>query len=136
MARPPAPPAEIRWRGSSRQRVAIDIAAVFFFVGVVIVGFGAAMLLPALLDLIDGNIDYAVFLTSAGISIFAGLSLALACHRSRHSMGGREVTLAVGATWLFAAVVGALPFMFSQFGLSLSTRCSRPCRGSRPRAPP
>ncbi len=97
---------------------AIDVAAVFFFVGVVIVGFGAAMLLPAVLDLINGNADYAVFLTSAGIAVFTGLSLALACHRSRHSMGGREVTLAVPATWLSATVVAALPFMFSQFGLS------------------
>jgi trk system potassium uptake protein TrkH len=33
-------------------------------------------------------------------------------------MGGREVTLAVGATWVFATGVAALPFMFSQFGLS------------------
>jgi trk system potassium uptake protein len=117
MTRSPAPTAA-RLRRSPQQRVAIDVAAVFFFVGVVIVGFGAAMLLPALLDLIDDNLDYAVFLTSAGIAVFAGLSLALACHRSRHSMGGREVTLAVSATWLFAIVVGALPFMFSQFGLS------------------
>jgi trk system potassium uptake protein TrkH len=117
VGRPPARRGE-RIARSPQKSVAIDIAAVFFFVGVVVVGFGAAMLLPALLDLIDGNIDYAVFLTSAGISIFTGLSLALACHRSRHSMGGREVTLAVSATWLAAVVVGALPFMFSQFGLS------------------
>lgn len=117
MGRPPARRGE-RIARSPQKSVAIDIAAVFFFVGVVVVGFGVAMLLPALLDLIDGNIDYAVFLTSAGISIFTGLSLALACHRSRHSMGGREVTLAVSATWLFATVVAALPFMFSQFGLS------------------
>lgn len=100
------------------RRGAIDIAAVFFFVGVVIVGFGAAMLLPALVDLIDGNLDYAVFLTSAGIAIFAGLSLALACHRSQPSLGRREVTLAVSATWIASVVVGALPFMFSEFGLS------------------
>ncbi|HSO41248.1 MAG TPA: TrkH family potassium uptake protein [Rhodospirillales bacterium] len=117
MARSPAP-ATFRFGSPPRQGVAIDVAAVFFFVGVVIVGFGVAMLLPAFLDLIDDNLDYAVFLTSAGISIFAGLSLALACHRSRHSMGGREVTLAVSATWCFAVVVGSLPFMFSQFGLS------------------
>jgi trk system potassium uptake protein TrkH len=104
--------------GLPGRRLAIDVAAVFFFVGVVVVWFGVAMLVPALLDLIDGNRDYAVFLTSAGMSIFAGLSLALACRRSRYNMGTREVTLAVPATWLFAAVVAALPFMFSQFGLS------------------
>ncbi len=102
----------------SRRRFAIDLGAVFFFVGVVVVSFGVAMLLPALLDLIDGNQDFKVFLTSAGISVFAGLSLALACRGGRYNMGTREVTLAVPATWLFAAVVAALPFMFSRFGLS------------------
>ena len=113
-------PAQFRGgRGRAAQKsVAIDVAAVFFFSGVVIAGFGVAMLLPALLDLIDDNSDYAVFLTSAGIAIFAGLSLALAYHRIRHTMGRREVTLAVSATWLSAVVVGALPFMFSQFNLS------------------
>lgn len=99
---------------------AIDVAAVFFFVGVVVVAFGAAMMLPALLDVADGNSDYRVFLTCAGISVFGGLSLALACRRSRYNMGTREVLLAVPATWLGAATVGALPFMFSQFGLSLT----------------
>lgn len=48
--------------GWPRRRLAIDIAAVFFFVGVVVVSFGVAMLLPAMLDLIDGNLDYRVFL--------------------------------------------------------------------------
>lgn len=101
-----------------RQRLAIDIAAVFFFVGVIVVSFAFAMLVPALLDLIDGNPDYKVFLTSAGISAFAGLSLALACRGGRSHMGAREVTLAVPATWVSAAVVAAIPFMFSQFSLS------------------
>ncbi|MBL8658755.1 MAG: TrkH family potassium uptake protein [Rhodospirillales bacterium] len=102
----------------AHRRFAIDMGAVFFFVGVIVVSFGVAMLLPALLDLMDGNQDFRVFLTSAGISIFAGLSLALACRGGRYNMGTREVTLAVPTTWLFAAVVSALPFMFSQFGLS------------------
>ncbi|MGZ9033655.1 MAG: hypothetical protein ACXW25_04500 [Rhodospirillales bacterium] len=133
MARSPAP-ATFRFGSPPRQGVAIDVAAVFFFVGVVIVGFGVAMLLPAFLDLIDDNLDYAVFLTSAGISIFAGLSLALACRRSRHSMGGREVTLAVSATWFSAVVVGSLPFMFPSSGCPSSTPCSRPCPGSPPPA--
>lgn len=106
--------------GIPRRRLTIDIAAVFFFVGVVVVSFGVAMLLPALLDLIDGNLDYKVFLTAAGISMFTGLSLALACRSGRSNMGTREVTLAVPATWLFAAVVAAMPFMFSQFGLSFT----------------
>lgn len=104
----------------SHRRFAIDVAAVFFFIGVVIAAFGAAMMLPALLDVADGNSDYRVFLTCAGISVFAGLSLALACRRSRYNMSTREVLLAVPATWLGAATVGALPFMFSQFGLSFT----------------
>ena len=47
---------------------AIDLPAVFFFVGVVLCGFGGAMLLPALVDLIDGNDDYRVFVTCSAIA--------------------------------------------------------------------
>ena len=37
------------------QAPAIDMPAVFFFAGVIVCFFGAAMLLPAIVDLADGR---------------------------------------------------------------------------------
>ena len=100
------------------QAPAIDIAAVFFFAGVIVCFFGAAMLLPAIVDLADRNDDHRVFLTCAGITIFGGLSLALAFRQNRYAMGVREVMLAAPATWITVVTFAALPFVFSSFRLS------------------
>lgn len=97
---------------------AIDIAPVFFFVGVIICFLGGAMLIPALVDVFDGNDDYRVFVTCSAITLFAGLSTALAFHRHRYAMGIREVMLAVPSTWMAVVAFGALPFVFSSFRLS------------------
>jgi trk system potassium uptake protein TrkH len=96
----------------------INLPAVFFFVGVVVSGFSAAMLLPAAIDLADGNDDYWVFLTCAAVAMFVGLSMSLAFRGHRHTMGIREVMLTAPACWLTVVAFSALPFVFSSFQLS------------------
>jgi trk system potassium uptake protein TrkH len=97
---------------------AINLPAVFFFVGVVVCGFAAAMFIPAAIDVADASDDYRVFLTCAAISMFVGLSMALAFRGHRHSMGIREVMLTAPACWLTVVAFSALPFVFSNFQLS------------------
>ena len=83
--------------GNGRQEQAINLPAVFFFVGVVLCGFAAAMLFPAAVDIAEENDDYEVFVTCAAISMFVGLSMALAFRGHRHAMGIREVMLTAPA---------------------------------------
>jgi trk system potassium uptake protein len=110
--------AQVRSERRAAKTSAIDLSAVFFFVGVVVSVLGGAMLVPALVDLMDGNEDYRVFLTCSAITMFAGLSTTLAFHSRRYAMGVREVMLAVPATWFTVAAFAALPFVFSSFGMS------------------
>src|SRR5512132_4100363 len=100
------------------QAPAIDVSAVFFLVGVIVCAFRGAMLLPAALDIADNNSDYRVFLTCSAMTVFGGLSMALAFRRARHAMGVREVMLTVSATWLTVVNFASLPFIFSSFRLS------------------
>ena len=76
------------------QAPAIDLSAVFFFVGVIVCAFGGAMLLPAVVDLADNNADYRVFLTCSAMTMFGGLSMALAFRRAPprhgHSRGDAD----------------------------------------------
>lgn len=97
---------------------AIDIAAVFFFAGVIVCFFGASMLLPAIVDLADGSDDHRVFLTCAAITMFGGLSLALAFRQQRYAMGVRELMRAAPVTWVAVVAFSALPFVFSSFRFS------------------
>jgi trk system potassium uptake protein len=100
------------------QAPAIDLPAVCFFAGVIVGFFGAAMLLPAIVDLAEGDDDYRVFLTCAAITMFGGLCMVLAFRRQRYAMGVREVMLSIPATWIAVVAFSALPFAFSSFGLS------------------
>ena len=97
---------------------AIDLPAVFFFAGVIVCFFGAAMLLPAIIDLAEDNDDHRVFLTCAAITMFGGLSLVLAFRQQRYAMGVREVMLSAPTTWITVVAFAALPFVFSSFRLS------------------
>jgi trk system potassium uptake protein TrkH len=97
---------------------AIDLPAVFFFAGVIVCFFGAAMLLPAIVDLADDNDDFRVFLACSGITMFGGLSITLAFRHRLSGMGVREVMLAAPATWMTVVAFAALPFVFSSFRLS------------------
>jgi trk system potassium uptake protein TrkH len=98
--------------------LAIDLPVVFFFAGVMVCFFGAAMLLSAIVDLADDNEDYQVFLTCAAITMFGGLSLVLTFRQQRYAMGVREVMLLVPATWIAVVAFSALPFVFSSFRMS------------------
>lgn len=102
------------------QRLTIDPAPIVFFVGVVLASVGGGMLVPAAIDLADGNPDYKVFLTCSAISVFTGTCMTASSYSAKTKMNPREVMLAVPLTWLFVTLFAALPFMFSQFHLSLT----------------
>jgi trk system potassium uptake protein TrkH len=97
---------------------AVDLRAVLFFAGVVVCFFGAAMLLPAIIDLAEDNNDHRVFLTCAAITTFGGLSFTLAFRHGQYALGLRELMLAAPATWITVVAFSALPFAFSSFRLS------------------
>lgn len=76
------------------------------------------MLLPALVDYMDGSNDYRVFLVCAPILLFVGLAMALTFRRVGYAMSLREVVLAAPVSWIIVVGLGALPFVFSSFHLS------------------
>ncbi|MFZ1815353.1 MAG: TrkH family potassium uptake protein [Rhizobiaceae bacterium] len=78
---------------------------------------GMAMLLPALIDLSQGNRDWQVFMTSAFISGGAGLFLHLG-FRDRHSgWSRRDGFVFISLAWLVMCTAGALPFYFAEVKL-------------------
>jgi trk system potassium uptake protein TrkH len=120
-AAPPRPPLSLPPRKSARAYAdlfGLDIGSIVFFVGAILCFFGASMLLPALLDWFDENVDYRVFLACAAILVFIGLTMALSFRRHKYALGIREVVLAAPLTWVCVVAFAALPFVFSSFRLS------------------
>lgn len=79
---------------------------------------GAAMFLPALVDVAVGNDDWVVFASSAMLTLFTGVSFALMTWGHAGSLSIREAFVLVVAAWTILPAFAGLPFAFS--GLELS----------------
>src|SRR5688500_4289619 len=98
----------------------LNPAPVAYFVGIIVTLTGAAMLLPAVVDLFAGNRDWQVLLLCASITGFFGGSVTLAARGTGLNLGLRETFLAVPLSWVSVAFFGGLPFVFSELDLSLT----------------
>jgi trk system potassium uptake protein len=100
--------------------VVIDLRPVLFLVGWFLAALAAIMLVPALADAAAGNPDWATFLTSSLLTLFVGVSLALATRQhGQIALARRQAFLLTSAVWVAAAAFGALPFALAE-GLGLS----------------
>ncbi len=98
----------------------ISLAPILFFVSVVNSCLGVFMLLPALIDYLDGSRDYAAFLVCALGTLFVGAGLAIATNDKQQRINQNETLLLLPITWVIACLVCALPFMLSDLHLSLA----------------
>ncbi|MFC3676781.1 TrkH family potassium uptake protein [Ferrovibrio xuzhouensis] len=102
------------------RRGPVTLGPILYFVSVIVCCFGVAMLAPTLLDLVDGNSDYRIFLLCALGTLFVGVTVAIATRSQDTEMTVQETMLAVPAAWLTVALCSAVPLMLSQFQLSLT----------------
>ncbi len=96
----------------------IDLRPVLLVVGILLATLGCAMMLPALYDLTVGDEDWVVFIFSAMITLFVGISLAFANRGYVSDLTIREAFLLTTLSWIALAAFGALPLAWSKFGLS------------------
>jgi trk/ktr system potassium uptake protein len=88
-------------------------------VGIVLCAIAAAMLLPALVDYLDGRTSARVFLASAVLTFFIGGLMLLVAHDDKPmQLGLKEGFVLTTVCWVAVAAFAALPFM--GLGLSLS----------------
>jgi trk/ktr system potassium uptake protein len=97
-------------RAVRRETIGVDVAAALNLTGALLKYIGLAPLFPAGVAVGYGESPWP-FLISAAIAIAAGLGLERATH-GKEQVGSREGFLVVALTWLVAAGVGALPYLF------------------------
>ncbi len=101
----------------------MNLRPVLYIFGVLLAALGGLMLLPALVDAIiaaspDDQIaeaaraDRNAFLASALVSIFAGVSLALATRGETFHMSARQGFLIITGAWVLLVAAAALPLAF------------------------
>jgi trk system potassium uptake protein TrkH len=79
---------------------------------------GLAMLVPALLDARVGHPDWQVFMAAAFVTGFVGAALSITCWGSGKNLILRQAFILTTSVWVVTPAFGALPFVFSELGLS------------------
>lgn len=92
-------------------------------IGVVLLCLSVAMLVPALADYYTDDKNVAAFVTSSMITAFFGASLYLASrssHQKEKNLNVKTAFLMTAITWLSVASFAALPFYFSNIGMTIA----------------
>ncbi len=96
----------------------IDLRPVLLVIGFLLTIMSVGMLVPALVDLSVGHADWQAFAWSGGLGVFLGLTLVFSNSMGRVSMNVRQAFLLTVATWVVLPAFAAVPFTFSDPGLS------------------
>ncbi len=96
----------------------LEIRPVLFVIGILLSILAAAMLIPAVVDLAIGHPDWHVFLASAAVTLFVGISLVLTSQGRGLDLKMRQAFVLTSLSWVVIAAFAALPFAFSELGLA------------------
>ena len=98
-----------------------DLRPVLFVIGLLLLALAASMLLPALIDLIDGAPEWRIFVESAGISAAAGGGIALAFRPAQKiEFTVRGAFLLTVLVWIVVSLFAAPPLMLGSSDLDLT----------------
>lgn len=90
----------------------LDLRPVGYVIGLLVAVLGAAMLLPLLVDIAEGQGHWTVFTQSALITILAGVLVATSCANAvREGLTIQQTFLVTTGVWLTLPIFGALPFV-------------------------
>ncbi len=96
----------------------IEYRPVLFFLGILLSGLAAAMILPALVDGAFGSPDWQAFVAAAALTLFVGIAFMLVSRGGWTSIPVRDGFVLTTAAWVLSAAFGALPFLLSDLDLS------------------
>lgn len=94
--------------------IVFDLKPILFVIGILLSILALSMLVPAILDAAVGNPDWVVFVASALVTLFAGVSLVLTTRTAGpRAISVRQAFLLTALSWLAVASFAALPFAFA-----------------------
>jgi trk system potassium uptake protein TrkH len=97
-----------------------DFRPIFFVLGILLAVLAVAMVIPAIADASVGHPDWQVFTASAAVTLFVGVSMVLTTRSGWRGFSIRQAFLMTTSAWAVVALFGALPFAFSELGLSFA----------------
>ncbi|MBB4265255.1 TrkH family potassium uptake protein [Roseospira visakhapatnamensis] len=96
----------------------IDLRPILLVHGLLLSILALGMVIPGLVDLLHGNPDWLVFVTSSALTGFFGVSLFLATRGGQFRFSIRQAFLMTATIWVILPAFAALPFVLTDPGLS------------------
>jgi trk system potassium uptake protein TrkH len=97
----------------------LDFRPVGYVIGLLLLALGASMGFPALADWLAASGNWRAFVASGAITVFVGVSLALACRAERQAgLSVRQTFLLTVLAWVVSPVFCAVPLVLGEPGLS------------------
>ncbi len=91
---------------------------VLLVLGILLTTLGAAMVIPALIDLSLDHPDWRVFTVSAGVTLFLGVGLWISHAGHQDDLTLRQAFLLTSLAWVVTVVFAAIPFTMGSLNLS------------------
>lgn len=91
---------------------------IYLINGVLVTMLGLTMLIPAIVDVAWGNVDYLAFLASSAITLFVGGVMVTTTFRRGIQLAIREAFILTSSVWVVLPAFAALPFVLSELQLS------------------
>lgn len=98
----------------------MKLQIVGFTIGILLLILGLALMVPAGVDYNDGHYNATVFMACSGLSIFFGGIFYLAFRNAATKVDTRQAFLLTAISWLVLSLFAALPFYFSDLGMSFT----------------
>jgi trk system potassium uptake protein TrkH len=93
---------------------------VLYVVGILLIGLGGVMMVPALFDLSAHSSDWRSFIAAGITTVFFGGGLVLANRGEEFRLDLAQGFMLTTMAWLAVVAAGALPFVFGQTKLSIA----------------
>ena len=98
----------------------MELRTLLTIIGALVASLGLAMLLPAFADAVAGNDDWRVFLGASLVTTLSGGGLWASTSGRIETLTMRQAFLLTALIWIVLTFFGALPFLWSDLGLSFT----------------
>ena len=98
----------------------MEFRPVFYIIGFLLSALSILMCIPGIIDAYLGNDEWQVFIITSLICLFVGVIFILANKSSDFNLSIRQAFLLTTLSWVFIALFGCIPFIFSNLQLSFT----------------
>ncbi len=95
----------------------LDLRPIMLVIGILLTTLGAAMLLPALIDLQDDSGEWVVFVASSGFTLFTGICLTMATWGRTSNLNIKQAIILTTFSWIALAAFAAIPLTWSKLDI-------------------